>query len=830
MSNIDLISKQLNKLEKTVKEGNSPSIMEMSRCLENILKDILSECHSKLKGKLKSELEQVEKNIANNTTYHQFTLGQLVKLWNDAEIPRKLCLPDLRNKNNLSTDRFKIPFDYTFVSIRSNEAHAEEQKTNDAQLKLYFYQLKTFFNNLYEDRIETKPNIKSNIPKNEKTFYGRENQLQEIFKNLSARNRNYLISITGIGGVGKSALAIEVARRCLEGDLPNNISSDDIQFDSYVWTTAKENHFYDNRTYQNSSCKSTLEEIILEIIRVLDPEQYGELPEFDRQRAKVLDLLNKYKVLLIVDNMETIQDERVMSFLKNDIAGTPATKVIVTDRRNVQTTTTISLPRLNDDEAENLINNELELYEIKISEDSKSELVRVTNGIPIVIMWSIGQIRNSDVETVINKIKNSDYKELSEFLFKTSYNNLTDNSKRILEFAAIPDTSVQGLMLSEWSGFIKDDVIDAIGELKRYALITEETEIIDYSQPLLNRTYSMLPLTRHFVLSHIKEKSEFEIKEKSKNIISKLLTHLKNIEDNPEWQSIDTMNYIIRFKDLFVWSINTSFHIQEYNIVNELMKYMGYPLQERGDHSLRVELAKLSIDAAQRCHNKLHEAECYVKDLSWTHFNHWHDYEKCKEYGEKGIDIAKDFSTVDGIRVVSIGKRNLGLLEKENKNYPKAESYLNEALGGFEKCGDRHFIAATYGALSSLYRDMQEDERAFSFIEKAISILEENRLKNTEGLMSVFLNKRARLCISLMKTDINLAEKHNNEALELSKRIGRQLGIAYSTLIKGLISAEKGKNTEARNYADEAEKLFVQYGSKEDIAEHLKKIREKCNF
>src|SRR5215207_2623122 len=61
-------------------------------------------------------------------------------------------------------------------------------------------------------------------------FVGREDELKSIFRSLQPNSRTFIIGIEGIGGVGKSALAIEVSHRCVENEL----------FQSVIWISSKE--------------------------------------------------------------------------------------------------------------------------------------------------------------------------------------------------------------------------------------------------------------------------------------------------------------------------------------------------------------------------------------------------------------------------------------------------------------------------------------------------------------------------------------------------------------------------------------------------------------
>src|SRR5687768_433264 len=56
-------------------------------------------------------------------------------------------------------------------------------------------------------------------------FVGREEEIKAILHSLQPNSRTFIIGIEGIGGVGKSTLAIELSYRCVENDL----------FEAVIW-------------------------------------------------------------------------------------------------------------------------------------------------------------------------------------------------------------------------------------------------------------------------------------------------------------------------------------------------------------------------------------------------------------------------------------------------------------------------------------------------------------------------------------------------------------------------------------------------------------------
>ena len=80
-----------------------------------------------------------------------------------------------------------------------------------------------------EGKQREKSNLLANLPRRS-YFVGREEEVRTVLESLQPNSRTFIVGIEGIGGVGKSALAIEVSYLCVENDL----------FESVIWISAKE--------------------------------------------------------------------------------------------------------------------------------------------------------------------------------------------------------------------------------------------------------------------------------------------------------------------------------------------------------------------------------------------------------------------------------------------------------------------------------------------------------------------------------------------------------------------------------------------------------------
>lgn len=156
--------------------------------------------------------------------------------------------------------------------------------------------------------------VRANIPAHDpNAFVGRKQQLATIFEEvIEIPNENGLLY--GPGGIGKTALLIEISRKIFDEGLPASAP-----FKNVIWVSAKKDYYDPTLDVIEAGTQQfkSLDQILVSIL------EFHEFQEPDRyargdQRWLVLELLEGEKTLLILDNFETIskaaQDEIIRFF------------------------------------------------------------------------------------------------------------------------------------------------------------------------------------------------------------------------------------------------------------------------------------------------------------------------------------------------------------------------------------------------------------------------------------------------------------------------------------------------------------------------------------
>lgn len=210
-------------------------------------------------------------------------------------------------------------------------------------------------------------------------FIGRKTQLDRLL--ILLKGPFPVITVVAEGGVGKTALALRAAYHLLdELDCP---------FDSIVWTTSKTMQLtaHDIRRIEGAINDS------LGMFSAVSQHLSGTRVEDPID--EVLQYLAEFKILLIIDNLETVLDDRIRSFLERLPNGS---KVLITSRIGLGAfEVPLKLERLETHEAINLMRalaaaRDAEAL-VKMNNKKLGELVGRLNNNPGWIKWLISVVQ-----------------------------------------------------------------------------------------------------------------------------------------------------------------------------------------------------------------------------------------------------------------------------------------------------------------------------------------------------------------------------------------------------------------------------------------------------
>jgi tetratricopeptide (TPR) repeat protein len=344
-----------------------------------------------------------------------------------------------------------------------------------------------------------------NLPrKSYRDFIGRDKEINEILERISPDYRQHITIVRGIGGVGKTALAVEIAYRCWAAKKNPSDSQNIPIFDAIIFTSSKATDMVSTQLLNRPEKEPLLIDIFRVISEVLSEPTITQVLAVGEQQKKAKEALKKQSTLLIVDNMETLlarQRSAIKSFL-NDVP--LSTQVIITTRESSDWDSSILIDSLTQAESFDLMDRHAKTKEISINHNWKRQVHKRFGGIPIALIYSVGKIAAGyKFDDIIgpNRIPAED---LERFCFDSSVAPIKNTAayNLLLSITLFRDPPCREALISV-AGLIdgNKDVIDALAKLHQLSLVTEE-----------KGRYIILSITREYAMFELGSASNVDFR------------------------------------------------------------------------------------------------------------------------------------------------------------------------------------------------------------------------------------------------------------------------------------------------------------------------------
>lgn len=263
-----------------------------------------------------------------------------------------------------------------------------------------------------------------------KYLLGRNREIQAIKNILCDSNMHKIVALTGIGGIGKTALVREVIK-----------SYSSLGFNEVFWMTASVSANSDGMTFET---------ITDGLIRQLNRPDLCKLDQDDRQLA-IRDILHDYPTLIVLDNMETsIENQNIIVEKLFNIIG--SSKAVLTSRHRflndfLDNIFPLYLTGIDKEFALNLMLNTARRKSMldnfnSVNEKDLNRMIEATGGglfgyVPMALNFILGQLQKFDPEVIIDGLAGvrltSDDGELSDKdEFKQFWKAIFLNSLKVL--------------------------------------------------------------------------------------------------------------------------------------------------------------------------------------------------------------------------------------------------------------------------------------------------------------------------------------------------------------------------------------------------------------
>ncbi|MEU8009602.1 NB-ARC domain-containing protein [Micromonospora parva] len=313
----------------------------------------------------------------------------------------------------------------------------------------------------FERQAKRTEKILHNLPLpeyDETGLFGRSTHCKKVASYLLKR-REPIITITGEGGIGKTALALEVA---------NNVLDDpDSPYECILWVSLKTERLTANGVVEISGA-------VADITGAASALGRAVVNDFAGSTADLAEMLDGIETLLVIDNLETVNGAEVLSLYETL---PPSVTFLFTSRVGIgQFERKIELGPLEDRDADSLFRRFAKERGVERFATLKPELVRQIvsqlRNSPLAIRWyllSVAAGERPDLALSSQEI-------LLEFCVRSVYERMDVQPKVILGilFALDRDTSFDELAIL--TDILVDDLRRAVHSLLNGSMVNLEPD------------------------------------------------------------------------------------------------------------------------------------------------------------------------------------------------------------------------------------------------------------------------------------------------------------------------------------------------------------------
>lgn len=302
-----------------------------------------------------------------------------------------------------------------------------------------------------------------NLPKpdfDETGFIGRKNDVDDIKKLIFS---NKVVSIIGDGGIGKTALALKIAYDIV--DMGKNSP-----FELVIWTSAKTTMLTSKGIQEIYDAITNYTGLVELISNTLELEKTSK-----NKLAEILDYFSLFKTLLIIDNLETIQSEDVIEFIRE---AQMKCNIVITSRIGLgELEYRRKLKGFSDSESAKLIREIARIRDseilLKLPQQTLIEISTKLYHNPLAIKWFVNTVEAgiSPSEVLNNK------DDLLNFCLTNVYDKLSEGAVNILNTLRAARKNLRTAEIIYLSELTPIKVRKHLLELYKTTLIS--TEIID---------------------------------------------------------------------------------------------------------------------------------------------------------------------------------------------------------------------------------------------------------------------------------------------------------------------------------------------------------------
>lgn len=653
-----------------------------------------------------------------------------------------------------------------------------------------------------------KPTVKPIIESNRRSpfFVGRKKQLEQIRQDLITYK---VLQIRGLGGIGKTALAVEAGYKM-----------EDLFLDGEVWLFAPHYNTID---------------LFLNKLASLFGIKIDHQTTLEDKKGVIQKALAYKKSLIILDNVEDVNIAEEM------IAIVPSFSVLITSRPNIPILKGVLCRNLEVLLSQEAIELFVKISEINLSNSRNREKIKalcenILGSFPLAIELAAKLLIfafPNDIDGLSRRLKDSldVLEDIPRFIddrkvracFTSTYQILTETEKQLFDtLGTFPGRtfSFEAIKAVSNNIGIADTEIYPKLHMKLVAL-----SLVNYDNQ--KKRYSLHPLLKSFAMSHI------TIPEPYKRMVRYFAAYAQNNANNFDALEVERVNLL--------GAIDWSYENNEYEFVVELVetlvarqRFFSF-LSQRGYWEQAILRLGQELEAIKHLPGK-HTSRIYLSLGFFYYLLGNHD--DARKANQLAIEkLKKELAANTGEEEVKNNTRRLiiaywqsGYIEDDEDNYDKALEYYENSLT-LAETSYPDFILNSRKLVGVVKYHQGNYQEARKYMEKSLQeARERNKIQSSsqtrgdigtcQRRLAAVLRKQALLSHDEEQRNSLLARSRQllNECLELEDS-ERSHARAWRQL--GMLEQAAGDIDEANKYFNQSLKSFRKNNNKKGIASTL---------
>ena len=629
---------------------------------------------------------------------------------------------------------------------------------------------------------------------------GREREIEEV-KSLLTHQDVRLLTLTGIGGVGKTRLAVEIVREAAH-------------------------LFPDGAMFVGLAPLADPALVVATILRSLGVfEAQGRTP-----REVLIEHLRDRSFLLVLDNFEHLL--RAAPEVAALVEACPELVVMVTSRAPLRLrgereypVPPLALPpsTRSPGEEEVLASPSGMLFVERARASSPGFTITPENassvaaicwrlaGLPLALELAAAKVKFLDPKTLLSRLDRAlssawarDLPERQRTMRATldwSYDLLSEQERELFRrlSAFSGSFTLEAAEAVGAGGEVADeDVLVLLGNLVEQSLVTANT-----GQGGEGTRYGMLEPVRQYALGRLQESGEAE---EARRRHAAFYLALAGIED-PElrgWQQVEWLDRLEEeygnLRAAMLWALDPEAGDAE------IAAHLGWALHPfwwyRGPHTegrRLVEAVQLRRDLSPTSRAKaLVSAGSFAYGLG--------DYAQAERYCEEGLELSRQV----GDKLLSSWAQSvLGLVAMSRSDHEAATSRLEETLRSFREIGEDSGVAQVTTFLGMLALMRGDPDRATPMLEEGLTLAH-----RTGDGASAYLALYSLAQVALSRGNLGLAARMLEEGVALCEEIGDHAHLALFLEMVSAVEAFRGEAHRSTLLLGAAEALLEEVGGR----------------